>query len=106
MILRPPGSTRTDTLSPYTTLFRSEGPRHVAPTRAAGAGRGHGTTAGEPALLAGPRPGHARASRPSDTSGGAVDADRSRQIGRAPSALQSLMRTSYSVFCLKKKKTE
>src|SRR3546814_10215024 len=29
MIRRPPGSTRTDTLFPYTTLFRSEGLDHV-----------------------------------------------------------------------------
>src|SRR3546814_3682494 len=34
-----------------------------------------------------------------------VTAAVSRQIGRAPSELQSLMRISYAVFCLKKKKT-
>src|SRR3546814_2709778 len=33
MIRRPPRSTRTDTLFPYTTLFRSEDDLHVAPQR-------------------------------------------------------------------------
>src|SRR3546814_8920507 len=38
MIRRPPRSTRTDTLFPYTTLFRSLRPRHVRPGDPAGAG--------------------------------------------------------------------
>src|SRR3546814_16635207 len=33
MIRRPPRSTRTDTLFPYTTLFRSEGDRHAVVVR-------------------------------------------------------------------------
>src|SRR3546814_2836481 len=33
MIRRPPRSTRTDTLFPYTTLFRSARPVHIAPTK-------------------------------------------------------------------------
>src|SRR3546814_1495529 len=67
MIRRPPRSTRTDTLFPYTTLFRSR-PRwrwRQSPCR--------------------PRP---RSSRRSE---------------EHTSELQSLMRISYAVFCLKKK---
>src|SRR3546814_3485853 len=81
MLRRPPRSTRTDTLFPYTTLFRST---------------------------------HDLARRR-----GALDALRTWRFGRAAqgqrtrarrrseehtSELQSLMRISYAVFCLKKKK--
>src|SRR3546814_9942192 len=70
MIRRPPRATRTDTLFPYTTLFRSHKlPRPRAP----------------PA----PRPTH-----PKEPTG------RSEEH---TSELQSLMRISYAVFCLKKK---
>src|SRR3546814_18698102 len=75
MIRRPPRSTRTDTLFPDTTLFRSIDVRDVELT---------GQGAGERAL--------ARA-------GGAVDRSEEHT-----SELQSLMRISYAVFCLKKKK--
>src|SRR3546814_11462288 len=79
MILRPPRSTRTDTLFPYTTLFRSpripQGSR-ADPAAAGGQGRGF--------------PGHNREYR----------AGRSEEH---TSELQSLMRISYAVFCLKKK---
>src|SRR3546814_4340822 len=104
MIRRPPRSTRTDTLFPYTTLFRS--PR-----------------AGRPEL---PDPDHGRL----EVRGAhALFAERRRVarelrgrrvrhllLGRArvlpalhrseehTSELQSLMRISYAVFCLKKKK--
>src|SRR3546814_1675497 len=83
MIRRPPRSTRTDTLFPYTTLFRS------SPARRRG-----------------------RASPwPPDT---AAQAGSSRPREAAPPArseehtseLQSLMRNSYAVFCLKKKNTQ
>src|SRR3546814_4861623 len=74
MIRRPPRSTRTDTLSPYTTLFRSRGLHDDVPPR-----RRRGR------LLAGSR--RVR--------------DRSEEH---TSELQSLMRISYAVFCLKKKK--
>src|SRR3546814_4691799 len=94
MIRRPPRSTRTDTLFPYTTLFRSPpggtGCRDrrdsVRPKR-----RGMGS------LSAGP----ARAG------GTGADAGRSarRRSEEHTSELQSLMRISYAVFCLKKKKT-
>src|SRR3546814_6725545 len=88
MIRRPPRSTRTDTLFPYTTLFRSEG-------------------------------GHRRRGDSGETVGQRAD-DCDRGVGEASrggepvgggdvrseehtSELQSLMRISYAVFCLKKK---
>src|SRR3546814_6537503 len=93
MIRRPPRSTRTDTLFPYTTLFRS--------------GRRRGSQL-LPAPLA-----DARLLAVPDRLDGALAAD-----GHLPGALhevpprseehtselQSLMRISYAVFCLKKKK--
>src|SRR3546814_12884156 len=77
MIRRPPRSTRTDTLFPYTTLFRSDrddvrGPAHRRRDR-------------EPV----PR--------------GEAHRERLRSEEHT-SELQSLMRISYAVFCLKKKK--
>src|SRR3546814_5274514 len=88
MIRRPPRSTRTDTLFPYTTLFRS------CPRR-----RGRGTYLGQDAGRC----------RRADRRGGAAD-DRRRAAGRRSeehtSELQSLMRISYAVFCLKKKKKQ
>src|SRR3546814_12062424 len=71
---RPPRSTRTDTLVPYTTLFRSPG---SAPVRCGPRGRC-----------------------------GRHGAGRCRRRSRSEehtSELQSLMRISYAVFCLKKK---
>src|SRR3546814_11083430 len=88
MIRRPPRSTRTDTLFPYTTLFRSDGGdggrRRRRRSHSAGARRG------------------ARHQRLCARSGGAGGAGRSEEH---TSELQSLMRISYAVFCLKKKKT-
>src|SRR3546814_7375425 len=79
MILRPPRSTRTDTLFPYTTLFRSsEGTWH----------RDHRAWRGRHAKAR-----HGRAF-------GRVAGVRSEEH---TSELQSLMRISYAVFCLKKK---
>src|SRR3546814_8521876 len=76
MIRRPPRSTRTDTLFPYTTLFRSEGVHQ-------GHRRRHG--GGQPGQLR--RHGHQVEARSEEHT----------------SELQSLMRISYAVFCLKKK---
>src|SRR3546814_7970542 len=103
MIRRPPRSTRTDTLFPYTTLFRSPRPAHRR--RAAGAAR-HAGGAGAPRRSRVRTPA-ARAPR------GRVDARpglaRAAAAGRGrseehTSELQSLMRISYAVFCLKYKK--
>src|SRR3546814_6774231 len=87
MIRRPPRSTRTDTLFPYTTLFRS-----VDHHRGCGRCR---------ALPRGRRQRHRPAQR--------IDPVRRRRRVRHrseehTSELQSLMRISYAVFCLKKKK--
>src|SRR3546814_3595312 len=96
MIRRPPRSTRTDTLFPYTALFRSRTP--VAPHRRADPvlrRRRSGAKGVDPR-------GRARAA---DAGTGAQprlrDASRSEEH---TSALQSLMRISYAVFCLEKKK--
>src|SRR3546814_6604999 len=84
MIRRPPRSTRTDTLFPYTTLFRS---------RRAGGDRRAGRLSGG----AGGLPARTDAGRHRD------DGNRSEEH---TSELQSLMRISYAVFCLKKKKKQ
>src|SRR3546814_6242220 len=75
MIRRPPRSTRTDTLFPYTTLFRSD--REKAAWRVR-------HEIGERRHLAGEQKGDGRSEEHT-------------------SELQSLMRISYAVFCLKKK---
>src|SRR3546814_12464369 len=97
MIRRPPRSTRTDTLFPYTTLFRS---------RASGALSTAAMTRMEQDM------DWFRDLSAEDRSWvgvivqsgirGFVDWYR-REIGRAHVELQSLMRISYAVFCLKKK---
>src|SRR3546814_3157323 len=91
MIRRPPRSTRTDTLFPYTTLFRSRPGRH------AGAGGRIGADAQEQQLGQAPL-------RSFQTALAALwPLDRLRSEEHT-SELQSLMRISYAVFCLKKKK--
>src|SRR3546814_7502150 len=93
MIRRPPRSTRTDTLFPYTTLFRS-GDR---------AERSGGETWRR--SEAPPQRPPARHHRPCPL---AEDDHCGRGRLRSEehtSELQSLMRISYAVFCLKKKKT-
>src|SRR3546814_10550272 len=87
MIRRPPRSTRTDTLFPYTTLFRSS-PARVLPLR--------------PRRLKSTVKLNERTER--------QVVDEFRRLLKAvrseehTSELQSLMRNSYAVFCLKKKK--
>src|SRR3546814_3008743 len=90
MIRRPPRSTRTDTLFPYTTLFRSR-PLHP---------RAQGSYRHCPADLSSGHDGHPTGSfRAARFVGG-----RSRlRSEEHTSELQSLMRISYAVFCLKKK---
>src|SRR3546814_6607546 len=90
MIRRPPRSTRTDTLFPYTTLFRS-----YAGSSLVGYGRFVGDRRG-----AGARSGGAR--READPVG--PQRRGARRSEEHTSELQSLMRISYAVFCLKKKK--
>src|SRR3546814_1255861 len=77
MIRRPPRSTRTDTLFPYTTLFRSgvlRGPARPQPARKRQGARSHAPAGGR---------------------------GRPHRSEEHTSELQSLMRISYAVFCLK-----
>src|SRR3546814_8441020 len=92
MIRRPPRSTRTDTLFPYTTLFRSVRGGGV-PNRG-----GRVEVAQLPPLS--PERRVDGGGRAAPRRGGA-GSDRSEEH---TSELQSLMRISYAVFCLKKKK--
>src|SRR3546814_7640183 len=148
MIRRPPRSTRTDTLFPYTTLFRSPttasetreeltrgwcrkcNPGKPGRRRPYGRGRaGRGSAAPERDLLLLARPpfgGHLlqRGERPrlvglpalrstgqpgsGEPSAGTEDRalqDAPRRSEEHTSELQSLMRQSYALFCLKKKPT-
>src|SRR3546814_5973298 len=110
MIRRPPRSTRTDTLFPYTTLFRSlrradrgrAGEAMGPAGRAAGrAGGRHGLYRLVPAsvglVVRAPRRGHPDRLRRHAVHG------RQARSEEHTSELQSLMRISYAVFCLKKK---
>src|SRR3546814_6081072 len=85
MIRRPPRSTRTDTLFPYTTLFRSVAVVERPQERQA-------DTAEFEAEEAPARPQHAPRL-----------GERFLRSEEHTSELQSLMRISYAVFCLKKK---
>src|SRR3546814_1812185 len=106
-IRRPPGSTRTDTLFPYTTLFRSA--VHSRLQRA----REDGSRSDQIVAVA----DHARCSG-ADSRGlleivqvgprrsGPTWTISSKRSEEHTSELQSLMRISYAVFCLKKTKTK
>src|SRR3546814_18300392 len=101
---RPPRSTRTDPLFPYTTLFRSEGalggrvaaghpqrhPRLLEDRSRQAGGRGDPVCTGRGTAQL------RRRARPARRAG--------RRSEEHTSELQSLMRISYAVFCLKKKK--
>src|SRR3546814_3102557 len=130
MIRRPPRSTRTDTLFPYTTLFRScdddshcEKDRQVARRKrgpivhderegqyarqrngATHPGKGHRREDSPIRKRTGaPPPGQSQPERnpnPCEPEHGEPKSDRSEEH---TSELQSLMRISYAVFCLKKK---
>src|SRR3546814_7032653 len=97
MIRRPPRSTRTDTLFPYTTLFRSHPRRH--PHRP-----GSGFVV-ELRLHDAPPARRRRAGPHSHASAERWRAAHCRSEEHT-SELQSLMRISYAVFCLKKKKNK
>src|SRR3546814_6023348 len=106
MILRPPISTRTDTLFPYTTLFRSAAdPRRGAVAAAAPAdsvGQRLRAVAAPGADPRRPARRHRRLRRVAHGRG--LDGPFRRRSEEHTSELQSLMRISYAVFCLKKKK--
>src|SRR3546814_1144222 len=97
MIRRPPRSTRTDTLFPYTTLFRSRFRRRQRD--GAGIRRGQREGCSERDDGRQQRNDPARDQR-GDGSAAARCFQRSEEH---TSELQSLMRISYAVFCLKKK---
>src|SRR3546814_5136494 len=97
MIRRPPRSTRTDTLFPFTTLFRSRRTPDALLLERVGS----------------PHPGASRMTREAEIDAMLLqhrvqsflfhEADRSEEH---TSELQSLMRISYAVFCLKKKRNK
>src|SRR3546814_2395893 len=118
MIRRPPRTTRTDSLLPYTTLFRSDVLDRVGVVHAvavdgalrAGARPVPGlarrvAVAAEQQVLAVLAPGHQHQYRLGFGKTGQV-----QQVGvrseEHTSELQSLMRISYAVFCLKKKNSK
>src|SRR3546814_10046570 len=101
MIRRPPRSTRTDTLFPYTTLFRS---RQGLGTRVRDGVRADAQSSAQRQY---------RLSAHEDREGRNLDRHHEPHPGQSrlyarseehTSELQSLMRISYAVFCLKKKK--
>src|SRR3546814_7501274 len=98
MIRRPPRSTRTDTLFPYTTLFRSR-VRYIE-KMATPFQRFFTGFAGS--RLGGAWLRHSEFAR--DLASAAVLADMVPRSEEHTSELQSLMRISYAVFCLQKKK--
>src|SRR3546814_2932909 len=114
MIRRPPRSTRTDTLFPYTTLFRSLRIGHEEGIENAGRGRfvigGNGAVEVHRRLRdeVEHRRGIDRHAHRLVGCGKEFRRRQAAEIGRSEehtSELQSLMRISYAVFCLKKKNT-
>src|SRR3546814_10121337 len=116
MIRRPPRSTRTDTLFPYTTLFRSDGEARQPSVQAdARVGRllarrpeerdaephlRHRLAQPEAARRAPPPDGGGRQARPSQA--GRRDGTVPPRSEEHTSELPSLLRTTYAVLCLKK----
>src|SRR3546814_9115279 len=98
MIRRPPGSTRTDTLFPYTTLFRSCPPLAAAASHKRS--RNPSSMSGRPSRL--PSPPRIFMKILNVVTPSSFTYFRSEEH---TSELQSLMRISYAVFCLKKKNT-
>src|SRR3546814_8312473 len=102
MIRRPPRSTRTDTLFPYPTLFRSP----HAEERAIASVSKHESTSFPRVPMRDPR--YDILFEPVQI-GPVTARNRFYQVPRSEehtSELQSLMRISYAVFCLKKKQTK
>src|SRR3546814_9313639 len=90
MIRRPPRSTRTDTLCPYTTLFRSS------------------QGGAEPIEMMRSQVDETQTEADAVTAAGlhAHFGSQRQRSEEHTSELQSLMRISYAVFCLKKKKNK
>src|SRR3546814_6558374 len=100
MIRRPPRSTRTDTLFPYTTLFRSENEDALAQAGWHPFSVDLGFAAGDNTVMITRLTGGGVF--PSVT--GSKPEQMMPRSEEHTSELQSLMRISYAVFCLKKKK--
>src|SRR3546814_4159494 len=98
MLLQPPRSTRTDTHFPDTTLFRSPMAKQAAKKKAASPASPVTATA---TLRARARKNIGEGAI---TESHAAEPSASRRSEEHTSELQSLMRISYAVFCLKKKK--
>src|SRR3546814_1343639 len=108
MIPRPPRSTRTDTLFPYTTLFRSERSQYLCPSRCIEVRIAHFILIPKVLGLHLHQLGPAfRQVQPHKHRNEHDLFSLERVVVRSEehtSELQSLMRISYAVFCLKKKK--
>src|SRR3546814_9800242 len=123
MIRRPPRSTRTDTLFPYTTLFRSLADlsdrveeltaelrrQGGSPARRTGARKATVRKSAVRKDTAAKKKAPAKAAKATKTAKRATTRKKATRKTAAPrsdehtSELQSLMRISYAVFCLKKK---
>src|SRR3546814_6741120 len=97
MIQRPPRSTRTDTLFPYTTLFRSQ----ITNNGDANGSENIGTDGGCDHSLFGVHGSVFRHEKPTGR-----DMENDQRSEEHTSELKSLMRISYAVFCLQKKNTQ
>src|SRR3546814_8837661 len=109
MIRRPPRSTRTDTLFPYTTLFRSPAGRRAGNHRrqyvaAAIVDRIRQLAVHRIGQIAQYSPKGLRTPYLAPRHQVATPLSQSMRSEEHTSELQSLMRISYAVFCLKKKK--
>src|SRR3546814_1386778 len=106
MIRRPPRSTRTDTLLPYTTRFRSREREGGPESAAASPGSRRRPAPAEPGRrTVGMRVGSSARGYHALSLACRVSQLRARlRSEEHTSELQSLMRISYAVFCLKKKK--
>src|SRR3546814_3915508 len=97
MIRRPPRSTHTDTLFPYTTLFRSRCIRHSGD---------HPRRRAEPVPSPDGRSARDIHARDGSAFRGRSAGSKAERSEEHTSELQSLMRISYAVFCLKNIKNE
>src|SRR3546814_3286782 len=112
MIRRPPRSTRTDTLFPYTTLFRSgrrwviyNGPAEASRVPPEWHGWLHRTTDVLPEDAPIQPKSWEKPHVPNMTGTALAYAPKGSRSEEHTSELQSLMRISYAVFCLQKKRT-
>src|SRR3546814_7560097 len=103
MIRRPPRSTRTDTLFPYTPLFRAQS--LILAMEHLGAAESVAILA-HPAIPTDRNPNHGHDHNQTGKAGGMSAAPLQYRSEEHTSELQSLMRISYAVFCLKKKNTQ